>query len=140
MTDRILDKNAPRVIFDIRDDVEKLARMRKASSSAGPWGIAIQYGFVGSPEWWSALESGQIKLESFIGTISSTDYGPMGDTLQLHITGPQGKQDWIAWKGFELALVGTRVKTRYVRLPPKQPSVHRPGYLIPVLLQVEAID
>ncbi len=127
MADQILEKNAPRVLFDIRNDADKLARMQKASTSAGPWGVAIQHGFVGSPEWWSALESREIKLETFEGTISGTDFGPMGDTLEVHITGPEGKQDWIAWTGFDVALVGTKVRTRYVRLLPKQPSIHRPG-------------
>ena len=138
MTGQMLAEKSPHILYDIRDDVSLLEKARKASMSKGPWGVAIPHGFVGSPEWWSALESGQIKLETFVGTISSTDYGPMGDTLEVHIKGPEGVQSWIAWKGFELALVGTKVRTHYVRLAPKNPSTDsRP---IPVLLQVEAMD
>jgi hypothetical protein len=138
MTGQMLAEKSPRILYDIRDDVSILEKAQKASMSKGPWGVAIPHGFIGSSEWWSALESGQIKLEMFVGTISSTGNGPMGDTLEVHITGPEGKQDWIAWKGFEFALVGTKVRTRYVRLAPKNPSIDsRP---VPVLLQVEVVD
>ena len=139
MTDQLLEENSPRVLYDLRDDLSHLEKMRKASMSKGPWGVAIPHGFVGSPEWWSAVESGQIKLETFTGVISA-NWGPHGDVLHVHITGPEGKQDWTAWNGFEMALVGRRVRTRYVRVAPKDPSINRPGYLVPVLLQVEAVD
>jgi hypothetical protein len=138
MMGQMLAEKSPRVLYDIREDVSHLEKMRKASTSKGPWGVAIPHGVVGSPEWWSAVESGQIKLETFVGTISSTDNGPMGDTLEVHIKGPEGVQSWIAWKGFEIALVGTKVCTHYVRLAPKNPSTD--SRLIPVLLQVESVD
>lgn len=139
MTDKLLEENGYRVLYDIRHDVSLLEKMRKASISNGPWGVAIQHGLIGSPEWWSALESGQIKLETFVGVISA-NYGPHGDTLEVHITGPEGKQSWTAWNGFEFTLVGRQVRSQYVRLAPKDPSINRPDYLVPVLLRVETVD
>jgi hypothetical protein len=137
MTDQMVETKSPRVLYDIRDDLEKLAKMQKASTSTGPWGVAIQHGFVGSPEWWSAVESGRIKLETFAGAISA-NWGPHGDVLHVHVIGPEGRQDWTAWNGFEMSLVGTKVRTRYVRLAPKNPSTD--PRLIPILLQVEVVD
>jgi hypothetical protein len=140
MMSGFLQPDSPRVAYDIRRDSVGLELMRKASLSDGPWGVELNHGLVGSPEWWSAIESEQLKLESFTGTIRVVAGGMMGDTLNVHIEGTNEKQRWVAWRGFDPTLDGKKVCTRYVRMSPKQPFASKPDFLIPVLLQVELLD
>jgi hypothetical protein len=139
MINDLLQPDSPRVVYDIRHDSVGLELKRNASLSDGPGGVELNHGLVGSPEWWLAIESGQIKLEAFVGTIRAVAGGIMGDTLNVHIEGADEKQRWVAWRGFDPTLHGKRVCTRYVRMLPKTPLASRPDFMIRVLLQVELI-
>ena len=137
MMHQLLEPNSPRVSYDIRRELVGMELMRKASLSDGSWGVELNYGLIGSPDWWLAIESGRLKLETFVGTVRMVDGGMMGDTLMVHIEGTDEAQKWVAWRGFEPKLNGKKVCTSYVHMLPKQPLAFRPDFLIPVLLQVE---
>jgi hypothetical protein len=140
MINDLLQPDSPRVVYDIRRDSVGLEIMQKASLSDGPWGVATNYGVVGSDEWWSAIESGQLKLEAFVGIIRAVAGGMRGDTLKVHIEGADEKQRWVAWRGFDPTLDGRKVCTRYVRMLPKRPLASKPDFVIRILLQVELLD
>lgn len=128
------------VVYDIRLDTEGLKIMQEASLSDGPGGVELKYGLIGSDEWWSAIESGALKMETFVGVIRAVSGGIMGDTLNVHIEGATEKQRWVAWRGFTSTLDGRKGCTRYVRMSPKTPLASRPDFMIRVLLQVEVVD
>jgi hypothetical protein len=140
MTHQLLEPNSPRVSYDIRRDLVEMELMCKASLSDGPWGVDLNHGLVGSDEWWSAIKSGQIRMETFVGIVRMVDGGMMGDTLEVHIEGEKGKQQWVAWRGFDPTLNGKKICTRYVSMSPKRSSTFRPDFLLRVLLQVELLD
>ncbi len=140
MTNDLLQPDSPCVVYDIRRDNVKLELMQKASLSDGPMGITMDYGLIDSPKWWSAIESGQIKLETFVGILRAVAGGMHGDTLNVHIEGMDAKQRWVAWRGFNSTLDGKKVCTRYVRMSPKRPLTSRPDFQTQVLLQVELLD
>jgi hypothetical protein len=130
--------DSPDVVYDMRQDERLLAQMRKASLSTGQLGLTVKHGIVGSPEWWSVLESGQIKLEKFIGFIRRVDGGPMGDSTIVRIEGNGETKSWMAWEGFSRSLIGKKVDVRYVGVPPKHPP--KPDFVVHLLLQVRLID
>jgi len=128
------------VIYDIRGDSALIEEMCEAQLSKGPWGVTLDHGLVCSDTWWSALETGQVKLETFSGKIKSVPAGILGDTLEVHIEGANGTQRWLAWRGFEPVLNGKNVCISYVQMQPKTQTSFRPDFFIRVLLQVELIS
>jgi hypothetical protein len=140
MINDLLQPDSPRVAYDIRRDAAGVEKMRRASLSDGPWGLATDYGLVGSGTWWSALDTGRIKIESFIGTIRVVAGGMKGDTLEVHVEAEDEKQRWVAWRTFDITLDGKKVCIRYIQMRPKKPLPSRPDFLVPVLLQVEIVD
>jgi hypothetical protein len=136
----LLPPDSPRAVYDIRRDAVGLELKQKASLSEGEAGVELTYGLIGSPEWWSAIEAGSLKLENFSGKIRVVAGGMGGDTLMVHIEGSKEKQRWVAWRGFNQTLDGKNICTRYVKMLPKKPIKSKPDFLIPVLLQVELLD
>jgi hypothetical protein len=126
------------VVYDMRQDKTLLAQMRKASLSTGQLGLTVEYGIVGSSEWWSVVESGKIKIETFIGCIRRVDGGPMGDSATVRIEGNGETKSWMAWEGFNSTLIGKKVDVRYIDVPPKHPP--KPGFVVHLLLQVRVIE
>ena len=137
MIKELLQPDSSGVVYDIRRDTVGVEKMRNASLSDGPWGLATNHGIIGSDAWWSALETGQIKIETFVGVIRVIAGGMKGDTLEVHIEAAGEKQRWVAWRGFDATLDGKKVCIRYVQMHPKKPFPSRPNFLVPVLLQVE---
>ena len=95
-------------------------------------------GIVGSAEWWSAVDSRKVQIETFIGTILCVDGGPMGDSAIVRIQGESEIKSWLAWEGFDDSLIGQRVDIRYARVPPK--VFFKPDFQIDVLLQVRILS
>lgn len=133
----LVEPGSPDVVYDIRQDNVLLAQMRRTSLASGQLGLAIEHGVVGSPEWWAAVEAGQVKIETFIGVILRVDGGPMGDSAIVRIQGEGEMKSWVAWEGFEAHLVGKRVEVKYAWVRPKHPP--RPGFMIDLPLQVRVI-
>jgi hypothetical protein len=138
MIETLFNIDTPGIIYDLRRDKAKLNRIRKASLSTGQLGLTIENGIVGSPEWWSVIESGRIKVEKFIGFIRDLDRGPMGDSAIVRIEGNNETKGWIAWEEFNSNLIGKKVDIRYVDVPPKHPP--KPGFTVDLLLQVRVIE
>jgi hypothetical protein len=140
MTKELLQPDSARVVYDIRKDNISVEKMQKTSLSDGDWGLTVDHGVVGSETWWSSIKTGTIILKSFDGVIRVVSGGMKGDTLEVHIEAPDGIQRWVAWRGFDVALNGKNVCVRFVEMRPKKPFPNRPGFLVPVLLQVEVLD
>ena len=137
---QLLEPNSSRVVYDLRLDIAKLEIMQKASLSDGPMGVPMDYGLIGSPQWWLAIETGKIKLETFLGKIREVSGGMMGDTLNVHFEGVDEIKKWVAWRGFDSMLNGKEACVRYVTTSPKRPLASRPDFKIQILLQVELIS
>jgi hypothetical protein len=129
--------DSPRVVYDIRRDAEGLKLKQEASLAGGWGGLEITYGLIGTPEWWSAVEAGKFTVETFVGVLRSA---AAGNQLHAHIEGASGAQRWMAWRGFDRALEGKKVRTVYVRMAPVHPLTTQPDFKARVLLQVEIVD
>ena len=138
MTEYLPAPETSGVVYDIRQDSVRLANIRSASLSRGNLGLAMDDGIVGSAEWWSAVDSGKVQVEPFIGTILRVDGGPMCDSAIVRIQGENELKSWVAWEGFDDSLIGQRVDIRYACVPPK--VFFKPNYLIDVLLQVRVLS
>lgn len=128
---------APDVVYDIRDDSVLLSQIREASLSSGPFGLSVVYGIVGSPEWWSAVESGAVPLETFRGIILRADSGQMGDSVIVRIQGETEIRSWTAWKGFNRDLIGKYVRVVFASIPPKHPPA--PDFTVPLVIQINTL-
>jgi hypothetical protein len=133
-----LQSDSPGVVYDLRQDLVLLDQIRSASLFSADFGLAIEYGVVGSAEWWAAVEVEKVPIVRFVGVIDRVDGGPMGDTPTVRIKGEQVTKSWIAWDGFDSNLIGKRIDVRYARLPVKHPP--RPGFMVDLLLQVIVLD
>ena len=125
------------VVYYIRRDSEGLKLKHEASVAGGWGGLEITHGLIGTPEWWSAVEAGKFKVETFDGVVRSA---AAGNQLHVHIEGEQGAQRWMAWRGFDRALEGKKVRTVYVRMAPVHPLTTQPDFRARVLLQVELVE
>lgn len=137
MTDILPEPESSGVVYDIRRDHKLLEQIRNASLSTGFFGAAMDNGIVGSAEWWSAVDSGKVRIELFIGTILRVDGGPMRDTPTVRIQGEYELKSWVAWEGFEESLIDKCVEIRFARVPPKQ--FIKPGFVINLLVQVRVL-
>jgi hypothetical protein len=137
MISELAPLDSPRVVYDIRRDAEGLKLKQEASLAGGWGGLEITHGLIGTPEWWSAVEAGKFKVETFVGVLRSA---AAGDVLHVHIEGESGAQRWMAWRGFDRALDGKKVRTVYVRMAPRHPLTTQPDFRARVLLQVEMVE
>ncbi|MGA2605316.1 MAG: hypothetical protein ABSG14_13915 [Verrucomicrobiia bacterium] len=137
MISELAPLDSPRVVYDIRRDAEGLKLKQEASLASGWGGLEITHGLIGTPEWWSAVEAGKFKVETFVGVLRSA---AAGDVLHVHIEGESGAQRWMAWRGFDRALDGKKVRTVYVRMAPRHPLTTQPDFRARVLLQVEMVE
>ena len=137
MINELAPVDSQRVVYDIRRDAEGLKLKQEASVEGGWGGLEITHGLIGTPEWWSAVEAGKFKVETFDGVVRSA---AAGNQLHVHIEGEQGAQRWMAWRGFDRALEGKKVRSVYVRMAPVHPLTTQPDFRARVLLQVELVE
>ncbi len=137
MIKELASLDSPRVVYDIRRDVEGLKLKQEASLKGGWGGLETTHWLIGTPEWWAAVEAGKFKVETFDGVVRSA---AAGNRLHVHVEGTNGAQRWMAWRGFDRALEGKRVRTVYVRMSPVHPLATQPDFRARVLLQVELVE
>ena len=134
MVTGLLEEGSLGVVYDIRQDSILLSQMRTASLSTGPFGLSTVHGIVGSPDWWTAVEAGRVKVETFVGVIRRVDGGPMGDSAIVRIEGGGETRSWTAWEGFGPSLIGKKVEVRYANVPPRNPP--EPDFVVDLILQI----
>jgi hypothetical protein len=57
------------VTYRLRDDLDTLVSMQRASQSDSTLGLMMTHGLIGSAEWWSAVETGRLPVVSERGEI-----------------------------------------------------------------------
>jgi hypothetical protein len=80
------------IVYNLRDDHEKVAAIQEATLRTSDFGIEPTHGLLGSREWWSAIESGRLPLQTLRGTISQLYMGSMGDWPSFELTTEDGKK------------------------------------------------
>lgn len=68
-----------KTVYQLRQDTEAIALMQRASLDSGPMGLRITHGLIGSPDWWSKVESGSLALQSISGKVSGFWLGQWSD-------------------------------------------------------------
>lgn len=82
-------------VYSLREDHEKVAAIQKATLTTSEFGIEPTHGLLGSREWWSAIESGRLPLQTLRGTVSQVYMGSMGDWPSFELTTEDGeKSTW----------------------------------------------
>ena len=59
-----------KTVYHLRQNTDAIAHMQRASLESGPIGLRITHGLIGSPDWWSKVESGVLALQSVRGKVS----------------------------------------------------------------------
>lgn len=68
-----------KTVYHLQQDTEAIARMQRASLDSGPIGLRITHGLIGSPDWWSKIESESLALQTIRGKVSGFWPGQLGD-------------------------------------------------------------
>ena len=103
------------IIYRFRDDAEHIRVLQNASLHKPDFGLAITDGLIGSPEWWSHVESGHLQTHTLRGTITRLSMGPMGDYPLCYITSDDGDtSEWTRLAATPLYAVGNRIEVDYV--------------------------
>ncbi|HEV2180148.1 MAG TPA: hypothetical protein VGR59_07500 [Gemmatimonadaceae bacterium] len=82
-----------RKTYDIRQDAERIARIRASERSTTGLGLSPAQAPFGSPEWWAAIDDGRIPLYTVHGVIS-----------RLYVSGLPSPD----WPEFEIDAEGER--------------------------------
>ena len=70
-------------VYDFASDRQRIDTMQKATLGPTDFGVSPKPALVGSPEWWRAIEQGQLPRIEIEGKISRVYWGSMGDSLGL---------------------------------------------------------
>lgn len=119
-----------RKVYDLREDVEQIALMQRATLAPQAFGVVSDHGLVGSPDWWAAIADGRIPMHAVEGRISriyksglpSPDWeefeieadGEVSSWTRMTSGGAGGDAERVA-KG-ALYQVGRAVRITYVKL------------------------
>lgn len=109
-----------KTIYSLEHDTDAIASMQRASLEAGPFGLRITHGHIGSREWWSQVGSGALRLHLAKGTISGFWPGQWGDgpaTFELQTKDDQ-RSMWLcridSYEAKEEFYIGRDVEVAFV--------------------------
>lgn len=74
------------IVYKLRDDVEYIKQVQKATLECNDFGIQQTHGLFGSPNWWKNIEEGKLPVHTLRGTISRGYMGSMGDWPEFQVT------------------------------------------------------
>ncbi|WP_041454051.1 hypothetical protein [Anaeromyxobacter sp. K] len=81
--------------YDFAEDPDQIRAMQQATLSPTDAGVSASPALVGSPEWWRAIDSGNLPLRILEGAITRVYWASMGDWPELELTSDAGeKSTW----------------------------------------------
>jgi hypothetical protein len=79
------------VVYRLRDDLQKIASIQEATRTTDKFGIEPTHGLLGSPEWWTKIETGDLPLLTLRGTISRIYMASMNDWPEFEVQTESGE-------------------------------------------------
>jgi hypothetical protein len=116
-----------KTVYDLRNDSGGIAHMQSGSLDAGPVGLRVTHGLIGSTEWWMQIQNGTLQLHSVQGVISGFWPGQGGDgPAEFELEHPDGsKSMWLCEVEPDVAKrsfgIGRRALVKYVIQESKSP-------------------
>ena len=84
-----------RAVYRLREDREQVAAIQRATLETEDFGIEPTHGLVGSEEWWSKIESGELPVITVCGTITRVYMGSMRDWPMFEVSTASGEtSEW----------------------------------------------
>jgi hypothetical protein len=97
--------------------------MQAATLGATDFGVSPKPALVGTPEWWQAIEHGQLPANPLEGTISNVYWGSMGDWPEFEVLVPDGTRSrWTREGDVSRYVEGLGVRLTFVLHPWKVPK------------------
>jgi hypothetical protein len=117
-----------RKIYDLRDDLARVAQVQKASAESLEFGLVPEHAVFASTTWWKAVNDGTIRTYSVTGRITRAYMASMNDWPEFEMEDDEGAK--IAWSQFgsvadakDAYVVGRLIRVDYVRQKPKSTEI-----------------
>jgi hypothetical protein len=129
-----------RTVYRLRDDLEHIAQVQRATLTTEEFGIEPTNGLFGSTEWWSQIASGLLPTHTASGTIHRLYMGSMGDWPEFElVASDRTKSQWTRYASSvdqsSLYQVGRAVEVDYV-LQRFRPKAWNPNEETKVVIEV----
>jgi hypothetical protein len=105
-------------VYDFASDRQRIDTMQKATLGPTDFGVSPKPALVGSPEWWRAIEQGQLARVEVEGKISRVYWGSMGDWPEFELLTEDGTQSrWTREGDLTRYVEGLRIRLSYTLHP-----------------------
>jgi FtsP/CotA-like multicopper oxidase with cupredoxin domain len=84
-------RNAMKLVYRLRDDLERIAAIQNATLTTKEFGIEPTHGLLGSKQWWAAIEIGSLPLRILRGSIARTYMASMNDWPEFEVVTTDGQ-------------------------------------------------
>jgi hypothetical protein len=81
------------IIDDLAEDLDRIERIQRRTLTTED-GLVADPAPLGTPEWWSAIEGGQLRTEWFEGPISKVYWGSMNDWPEFAVDAQGDASTW----------------------------------------------
>jgi hypothetical protein len=123
-------------VYRLVDDVESIASAQAMTLRGASFGLAPDFGLLGSDEWWSAIGDGRIGRKYVFGTICEHLVTGHRDWSEFRIRSWDGSHTtWTMYGDAASYAIGRRVLVEYVPQRPKAGVFESVGQ-VPVVLRI----
>lgn len=110
-------------LYDLRDDQREIDALQ-GNVQAGA-GFKPGHFLIGTDEWWSSIDRGEIERKVFAGEITSVHWGAMGDFPGFEVITPDGTSFRYRRVGDITRYVeGLKIEATFLRLEPVNERHH----------------
>jgi hypothetical protein len=109
-------------IYDLAEDPETVKRVQRATLETEQFGLKPEPALFGSPEWWRAVESGELESLWLTGVITRPLWTGMNDYPEVEIEEESGHvSSWTRFGDVTQYAKGRRIRIRWVLQRLKKP-------------------
>lgn len=103
------------VVYDLRDDKQRVRHMQEATRSRPDAGLAPVPALIGSWRWWRAIKTGKLETVAVEGTITKAMWTGMGDYPEFSMVDANGETtNWTREGDYTRYVEGLAVRVEYV--------------------------
>jgi hypothetical protein len=102
-------------VYDLSQDQAHIHAVQQASLDEGPFGLKQEPALFGSPEWWEAIERGDVARRWIEGVIEAPIWTGMNDFPEVVIREDSGAvSHWVRWGDVTQYAKGRRIRLCWV--------------------------
>jgi len=110
-------------VYDFAVDRAQIAAMQRATRGPTDFGVSAVPALVGTPDWWLAIDRGQLPRFELQGTVNRVYWGSMGDWPEFELLADGGTSTTWTREGDPSRFVeGLRIRLLYTLHPWKMPK------------------